>query len=45
MDLQEVKCGDMDWFALAQDMDRSRAFVNAVTKLRVSQNGENVLND
>ena len=35
MDLQEVGCGYMDWFGLAQDRGRSRTLVSAVMNLRV----------
>jgi len=35
MDLQEVRCGYMDWIGLAQDRDRGRSLVSAVMNLRV----------
>jgi len=35
MDLQEMRCGCMDWIDLAQDRDRWWTFVTAVMNLRV----------
>jgi hypothetical protein len=35
MNLQEVRCGGMDWIRLAQDRDKWQALVSMVMNLRV----------
>jgi hypothetical protein len=35
MDLQEVRCGGMDWIDLAQEKERWQALENAVINLLV----------
>jgi len=35
MDLQEARCGHVDWIGLAQDSESWRTFVSAVMNLRV----------
>ena len=42
-DLQEVRCGYVDWIGLAQDRDRWRTLVSTVMNLRVPWNAGNFL--
>jgi len=35
MDLQEVKCGGMEWIELVQDTDRWQALMNVIMNLQV----------
>jgi hypothetical protein len=35
MDLGEIGWDDVDWIGLAEDRDKWRALVNAVTNLRI----------
>ena len=41
MELQEERCGYMDWIGLAQGRDRWRTPVGVVMNLRVPWNAEN----
>jgi hypothetical protein len=43
MDLGEIGWGGVDWMDLAQDKDKRRALINAVTNLRVPQNSGKLL--
>jgi hypothetical protein len=43
MNLQDVGWGGMDWIGLAQDREKLRKIVNAVTNLRVAKYAGNLL--
>jgi len=41
MEFHEIGCLTLDWINLAQHRDKPQDFVNAVIKVRVSQNADN----
>jgi hypothetical protein len=43
MELLEVGCGGMYWIELAEDRERCRGLVTAVTNLRITYNEGNFL--
>jgi hypothetical protein len=43
IDLQDMRCGGLDWIDLVRDRERWWSLVNAVKNFRVPQNAENFL--